>query len=150
MPGSYHSILVHIVFSTKDRQPWLTTEHREGIFAYMATILRDAGSDFALVNGHVEHAHVVCSLPVTLSPGDFVRKLKSCSSKWIRTNVEGLEDFRWQSGYAAFSFSRQQLPSVCRYVEHQQHHHQTKTFEDEYREFLALAAIEYDEQHLFG
>lgn len=150
MPGSFHSIFLHIVFSTQERQPYLVSEQRERVFDYMSAILRNLGCEFVLVNGYVEHVHVVCSLPVTLAPMELVGKLKCNSSKWMREGVEGLEDFRWQSGYAAFSFSRRQLPSVCRYVGNQQHHHQTTTFEDEYREFLALAAVAYDEEYLFG
>jgi putative transposase len=150
MPGSFHSILLHVVFSTHKRQPLLIEAQRESIFAYMAGILRNLGCDFVLVNGHADHAHVVCSLPVTLSPQDLVRRLKSSSSKWLREEVEGMEDFQWQTGYAAFSFSNRQRNAVWRYVQNQEEHHRTRTFEEEYRKFLDMAAIEYDESHLFG
>lgn len=150
MPGSFHSIFLHIVFSTHERRPYLEREQQERVFDYMSATLRNLGCEFVLVNGHVEHVHVVCSLPVTLAPMDLVGKLKCNSSKWMRESLEGLEDFHWQSGYAAFSFSRRQLGSVQRYVRNQQHHHQKQTFEDEYREFLALAAIGYEEEYLFG
>jgi REP element-mobilizing transposase RayT len=150
MAGSYSSVYLHIVFSTQERRRFLVPERREAVFAYMAGILRNSGSQFVLVNGHVEHVHVVCTLPVTLALSDLVAQLKGSSSKWMRESVEGLEDFHWQSGYAAFSFSRRQLEGVRNYVHHQEDHHRTLSFEDEYREFLALAAIEFDEQYLFG
>lgn len=150
MPGSFHSIFLHIVFSTHERRPFLLSEQREAVHHYMAGILRKLGCDHVLVNGHVEHVHVVCTLPVSLAPMDLVGKLKCNSSKWMRESVESMEQFQWQSGYAAFSFSRRQLPAVCRYVRNQEEHHRVKTFEEEYREFLELAAIEYEEQYLFG
>ncbi|MCW5966403.1 MAG: IS200/IS605 family transposase [Bryobacterales bacterium] len=150
MAGSFHSILLHIVFSTHQRRPFLIPGRRELVFAYIAGILRRLGCDFVVVNGHVEHVHVVCSLPANLSPQELVRRVKSSSSKWLHEEVEGLQDFQWQRGYAAFSFSRRQLSPVCRYVERQEDHHSTTSFEEEYRDFLKLAQIEFDDRYLLG
>lgn len=150
MPGSYQRVLLHIVFSTHQRTPSLTPERRNRIFPYMGGLLRELGCEFVMVNGFTDHAHVICSLPVSHSLMDLVGKLKANSSKWIRRAVPEMEDFHWQTGYAAFSFSRKQLDAVCRYVQRQEFHHQTRTFEEEYRELLDLAGVVYEEQHLFA
>ena len=150
MAGSFSSVYLHIVFSTHRRQPYLVPEQREAIFAYMAGLLRNIGCQFALVNGVADHVHVVCTLPVSVAQAELVAKLKGNSSHWIRDSLKDMQDFRWQTGYAAFSFSRRQLPAVCRYVDRQEAHHRTRTFEDEYREFLKMAAIEFEERYVFG
>lgn len=150
MAGSFSSLYVHLVFSTRNREPWLAPEHRKEIFAYMAANLHELGCEFVLVNGATDHVHVVCTLPVTLPLAELVAKLKGNSMEWIRDSRKDMERFHWQSGYAAFTFSRKQLDAVRRYVHHEEQHHRLKTFEEEYRELLQRAAIEYEEQHLFG
>jgi REP element-mobilizing transposase RayT len=150
MAGSFSSLYVHLVFSTRNREPLLAPAHRQDIFAYMAAILRESGCEFVLVNGVADHVHVVCTLPVSVTLAELVAKLKGNSSHWIRKCREDMTDFRWQSGYAAFSFARKNLDAVRRYVNHQETHHRHKTFDQEYRELLTMASIEFEDRYLLG
>jgi putative transposase len=150
MAGSFSSVYLHLVFSTRNREPLLAPEQQKPVFAYMAAILRKLGCEFVLVNGIADHVHVICTLPVTLPLADLVRNVKGGSSRWIRDSREGMTDFGWQSGYAVFSFSRKHLDAVRRYVSNQEAHHLRKTFDEEYRELLQMAAIEFDDRYLLG
>ena len=150
MAGSFSSLYVHLVFSTRNREPLLAPEHRGDLFDYMAGILRQLGCEFVLVNGVADHVHVVCTLPVSVTLAELVAKLKGNSSRWIRERREEMTAFRWQSGYAAFSFARKNLDAVRRYVDHQGAHHRQKTFAQEYRELLTMASVEFDDRYLLG
>jgi REP element-mobilizing transposase RayT len=149
MPQSLSKLIVHIIFSTKNREPWLDSNIRARIHAYLATICRDLGAEVAHVGGVADHVHLVTTLPRTLSQAEFVEQIKKTSSKWIKTLDAKYRGFFWQRGYAAFSVSRSQLDAVLQYINGQKEHHRTRTFQEEYRELLRKHGVDFDERYVW-
>ena len=149
MPQSFGSLHCHIIFSTKDREPWLDLDVRPRMHAYLATICRDLGADVVRVGGVADHVHVVTTLPRTVSQAQFIEQIKKVSSKWLKTLDVRLHGFFWQRGYGAFSVSLSQLGAVLRYVDTQREHHRTRTFQEEYRELLHKHAVDFDERYVW-
>jgi REP-associated tyrosine transposase len=139
MPQSLSKVIVHIIFSTKDREPWLDHEIRARMHAYLVTVCRDMDGEAYRVGGVSDHVHIVTTLPRTLSQADLSEPMKTTSSKWIKGLAPKCIAFHWQRGYADFSVSPSQLGPVLDYVSTQEDHHRTRTFQDEYREFFAQA-----------
>jgi putative transposase len=149
MPQSLSNVLLHIVFSTKDRQPWLDRGVRPRMHAYLSTICRDLGADFVHAGGLSDHAHVVTALPRTVSQAKMIEEIKKKSSKWMKGLDSRYRGFFWQRGYAAFSVSASQLKAVLAYVDGQREHHQTRTFQEEYRELLRKHRVDFDERYVW-
>jgi REP element-mobilizing transposase RayT len=149
MPQSLSKVIIHIIFSTKDREPWLDRGVRPRMHAYVATICRDLNAEMFLVGGVADHLHVVTTLPRTLSQADFVEAMKKMSSKWIKALDSKYRGFYWQRGYGAFSVSPSQLGAVLKYVESQEEHHRSRSFQEEYRDFLSKYGIEFDERYVW-
>jgi putative transposase len=149
MPQSLSKLIVHIIFSTKDREPWLDSKVRPRMHAYLATICRDAGTEFVHVGGVADHVHIVTMLPRTLSQAQLIEQIKKTSSKWIKAVDTRYRTFAWQRGYGAFSVSPSQLETVLRYVKKQPEHHRTHTFQEEYRALLRKYGIDFDERYVW-
>ena len=149
MPQSLSKVILHIIFSTKDRESWLESHVRPGVHAYLATICRDLGAELVHVGGVADHVHIVTTLPRTLSQADLVEQIKKVSSKWIKTLDARYRDFFWQRGYGAFSVSPSQLEALLQYIEAQQEHHRTRTFQEEYRELLHRHGVDFDERYVW-
>ena len=149
MAQSLSKVLLHIIFSTKNREPWLDSNVRPRMHAYLATICRDAGADFVLVGGVSDHVHIVTTLARTLSQAQLIEEIKKASSKWVKALDAPYRGFFWQRGYAAFSVSPSQLDSVLEYVNKQQEHHRTRTFQEEYRELLRKHGVDFDERFVW-
>ncbi len=149
MPQSLSKVIIHTIFSTKNREPWLDSATRPRMHAYLATICRDLGGEAFCVGGVSDHVHVVTTLPRTLSQAELIEQIKKPSSKWIKAFGARYRGFSWQRGYAAFSMSPSQLEVVLQYVQRQEEHHRTHTFQDEYRELLRRHNIEFDEQYVW-
>ena len=149
MAQSLSKVLLHIIFSTKNREPWLDSNVRPRMHAYLATICRDAGADFVLVGGVSDHVHIVTTLTRTLSQAQLIEEIKKASSKWVKALDARYRGFFWQRGYAAFSVSPSQLDSVLEYVNKQQEHHRTRTFQEEYRELLRKHGVDFDERFVW-
>ncbi len=146
MAQSLSKVLLYIIFSTKTREPWLDSNVRPRMHAYLATICRDAGTDFVRVGGVSDHVHIVTTLARTLSQAQLIEEIKKASSKWVKALDARYRGFFWQRGYAAFSVSPSQLDSVLEYVNKQQEHHRTRTFQEEYRELLRKHGVNFDER----
>jgi REP element-mobilizing transposase RayT len=149
MPQSLSKVILHISFSTKNREAWLDPNVRPRMHAYLATICRDLNGDFVHVGGVSDHVHIVTTLPRTLSQAQFVEQIKKTSSKWMKGVDAHCRGFFWQKGYAAFSVSPSQLDAVLEYVDTQQEHHRTRTFQEEYRELLRRHGIDFDERYVW-
>lgn len=149
MPQSLSKVIVHIIFSTKDREPWLDRAVRPRMHAYLATICRDLNAEAFLVGGVSDHVHLVATLPRTLSQADLIEDVKKTSSKWIKALGPDYRGFAWQRGYGAFSVSPSQLRDVLKYVETQEEHHRTRTFQEEYLEFLGKHGIQFEERFVW-
>jgi REP element-mobilizing transposase RayT len=149
MPQSLSKVIIHIIFSTKDREPWLDRDVRLRMHGYVATICRDLSAEAFLVGGVADHLHIVTPLPRTLSQAAIVETVKKTSSKWIKALDPKYRGFYWQRGYGAFSVSPGQLDAALEYVESQEEHHRARSFQEEYRGFLAKYGIEFDERYVW-
>ncbi|MGI8437922.1 MAG: IS200/IS605 family transposase [Chthoniobacterales bacterium] len=149
MPQSLSHVVVHLIFSTKDREPFLDAEVRPRLHAYLATICRDLGGEAFRVGGPADHVHLLVTLPRTVSQADLIEQVKTTSSKWIKSLGSRYEQFYWQRGYGAFSVSASELPSALQYVENQAEHHRTRTFQEEYREILRKHDVQFDERYVW-
>jgi REP element-mobilizing transposase RayT len=149
MPQSLSKVILHIIFSTKDREPWIDSSVRPRLHAYLATICRDLGGQTLRVDGVADHVHIVTTLPRTLSQAQMIEQVKKTSSKWVKILDPRYRGFFWQRGYGAFSVSVSQLDAVLQYLQTQEEHHRTRTFQEEYRELLRRHEIEFDERYVW-
>ena len=149
MCRSLSKVILHIIFSTKNREPWLDSDVRPRMHAYLATICRDLGAELVHVGGGSDHVHIMTMLPRTLSQAQLIEQINKASSKWIKALDARYRGFFWQRGYGAFSVSPSQLEAVLQYIETQQEHHRTRTFQEEYRELLRGHGIDFDERYLW-
>lgn len=147
MPQSLSRVLVHLVFSTKHRQPFIDPDKRKSVFSYLAGTLKNLDCPSIIVGGMPDHVHLLFAQARTLSISKIVEELKKESSKWAKSLVD--PEFYWQNGYGAFSVSPSQSPKVVHYIETQEAHHQTRTFQDEYRELLRNHELEWDERYVW-
>ena len=149
MPQSLSSILIHLIFSTKNREPFLTPEIDAELYAYMAAIFKAMKSPALIINGTTDHLHTLFSLSRVATIADLVEEVKTESSKWIKRKGIQFRDFYWQSGYGSFSIGQSQVSTVKRYIGRQKQHHRRVTFQDEYRKFLKAYDVEYDERYVW-
>jgi len=149
MPQSLANILVHLVFSTKDRAPTIGQEIRDELHRYLSTACRTCGCPALRVGGTADHVHMLFSLSRTTTVADVVQTVKADSSKWAKTKGTPYEHFSWQAGYGAFSISQSQVGRLTRYIAEQVTHHTTGTFQDEFRALLRKYEIEYDERYVW-
>ncbi|HZU38636.1 MAG TPA: IS200/IS605 family transposase [Gemmataceae bacterium] len=149
MPQSFGSLYVHLVFSTKGRQPWIDADLESRLYEYMGGILRAEKSALLAAGGMPDHLHLLVSLSRELSIADTLRLIKANSSKWIHETFPERQQFAWQAGYGAFSVSFSNLPQVKGYIARQAEHHRVRTFQDEFREFLRRHELEWDERYVW-
>ena len=149
MPQSLSAILVHLVFSTKNREPFITDAIEKELHPYMATIFRGLKSVSLTIDGTADHVHILFPLSRVIKIADLVEEVKTESSKWIKTKGPEFGNFHWQRGYGAFSIGQSQVPTLKRYLARQKVHHQRVTFQDEYLKFLTSYGIEYDERYVW-
>lgn len=149
MPQSLSLVAVHVIFSTKDRCPSLTPDIRSRLHAYLATVARNADCEAYRVGGVADHVHLALRLSRTITIADLVETLKTSSSKWVKRQSRGLAGFAWQRGYGCFSVSPKDIPVLCDYIETQDERHKTRTFQDEFREFLTKYGVTFDEAYVW-
>jgi len=149
MPQSLASILIHVVFSTKHRTPFIQPEIEDELFAYLATACRSLNCPALKVGGTDDHVHLLCSLARTVTVADLLEGIKTDSSKWIKTKGGVYQRFAWQNGYGAFSIGQSQTATVKRYITNQRQHHRRQCFQDEFRELCDRYEIDYDERYVW-
>jgi len=142
---SFVSCLVHVVFSTKERRPFLTGENRELLHRYLSGIARNHKTKALAVGGVEDQVHVLLSLPSTLELAKAVQLLKGNSSKWIHEKFPILKDFAWQEGYGAFSIGISGVNETTAYIQNQVEHHRKLSFRDELKLILKKHNIDYEE-----
>ena len=148
MPQSLSQILVHIIFSTKNREPFLKDAGvRKEMHAYLAAVLEKYDSRAWLVGGTADHVHVLCDLSHSQTLAKVVGESKRSSSRWVKT--KGITRFYWQAGYGAFSVSCTNAATVKQYIAEQDRHHARRSFQDEYRVFLRGHRLEFDERYVW-
>ena len=149
MPQFLSSILVHLIFSTKNREPFITEPVEKELHPYMASIFRALKSPSLTIDGTTDHVHILFSLGRVIRIADLLEEVKTESSKWIKTKGPAFRRFHWQKGYGAFSIGQSQVPILKRYIAKQELHHQRITFQDEYRRLLKTYGIDYDERYVW-
>jgi REP element-mobilizing transposase RayT len=150
MAQSLSKLWTHLIFSTKERFPFLSDERiRRDMQAYLATVLRSYDCETIVVNGTANHVHCLFALSRKYSISTVVKEIKRTSSSWIKEVAPTLSKFHWQNGYGVFSVSQSHVGRLCHYIENQERHHRRRTFEDEYREFLKKYEIKYDERYVW-
>jgi putative transposase len=149
MPQSLSRVLVHLVFSTKNREPVLLPAIRSELHPYLAVVLKNDNCPSLQVGGVEDHVHLLFALSRTRSIAQVVENVKTSSSKWLKTKGAALADFHWQNGYGVFTVGRSEVDGVIHYIRHQEEHHRTTTFQTEYRGFLVQHEIEYDERYVW-
>ena len=150
MPQSLVQIYVHLVFSTKNRAPFLEDcGLRARLHAYLTGICEHQGSPSLRVGGTEDHAHILCRLSKSLDISTLVRELKRDSSKWIKDENRRLAEFYWQQGYGAFSVSPSHIAAPVAYIRDQEKHHRKETFQDEFRRLCKKYRVEIDERYVW-
>ena len=151
MSQSLAKVLVHIVYSTKGRRPWLKDEEiRRQLYAFKATILRDNVDSPALIIGGMEdHIRALCLLSRKFAIKDVIEEAKTETTKWLKKQGPQYRDFHWQSGYGIFSVSESNAEEVKRYIANQQQHHRRMSFQDEVRSLLKKHQVEWDERYIW-
>ncbi len=149
MAQSLSQILLHLVFSTKNREPWVRPEVRPALHAYLAGAVRALNAEAYRVGGVADHVHIACTLPRTLSVSKLLEEIKKSSSAWIKQQTPTCQGFAWQAGYGAFSLGQSQLAALIAYIDNQEEHHRKRTFKEEYIEFLKLYGVDYDERYVW-
>lgn len=149
MPQSLACILVHVVFSTKNREPFLRDEERDSLHAFIGGVVRQMNGTLLDAASVSDHIHLLISHPRTAAPADLVQDIKAASSKWLKTQAPRYAPFHWQSGYGAFSVSPSHRKKLGAYFAAQKTHHQDESFQDEYRRLLHKYEIEYDERYVW-
>ena len=149
MPQSLTKNYIHIVFSTKNRQPLILPSVESELYSYLGGICKNLECQPVMIGGHLDHVHVLCLLSKKLALMRLMEDMKSHSSKWIKTKDDRLKEFYWQNGYGAFSVNPYEVDVVIAYIRNQHEHHRKKTFQEEYRAFLEKYKIEYDERYVW-
>ena len=149
MPQSLSFNLTHIIFSTKDRYPFIEPKYRQDLYAYLAEIARNHNCECYRVGGVDDHVHLAIRLARTISVSDLVQELKRGSSKWFKSKSNLLSKFAWQRGHGSFSLSPKDLDSLIAYLTNEEKHHQKISFQDEYRKILSKYGMEWDERYVW-
>ena len=143
------NLLVHIVFSTKGREPIISNEYRGRLYSYIGGIIRSEGAEPLCIGGVEDHVHVATKIKSNHALSDLVRKIKANSSKWINDNHLSRGRFAWQNGYGGFSVSTSQIEKVRIYIENQAEHHKKKTFKEELIEILEKHGVDFDPKYMW-
>jgi putative transposase len=150
MPQSLAKVLLHTVFSTKHRAPFLRDKTvRSELHAYMASVLQALDCPAVIIGGVEDHVHILNLLSRTRTISQVLEEIKTSTSKWIKTKGASYQDFHWQNGYGVFSVSESKAPEVRHYIENQEEHHRTMTFQDEFRELCRRHGVPIDERYVW-
>ncbi len=142
MAQTLTSILLHVVFSTKNRATDIRPPTRERLWRYMAKV--------HIINGGPDHVHILFTLPPTACLADLMRLAKTNSSRWLRQQFPSQRGFAWQPGYAAFSVSHSRFDGVFEYIAHQERHHRSRSFEEELVSLLKKNELEFEEKYFWA
>jgi len=149
MSQSLSKILIHLVFSTKNREPIIRAEFENELHAYITGILRELESPLIEVGGVEDHVHILFNLSKKRALTEIVQEVKRGSSKWIKGQNQAAYDFYWQNGYGAFSVAQSNLDAVREYIRNQKEHHRKMAFQDEFRLLLKKYDVDFDERYVW-
>lgn len=149
MANTYTALNYHVIFSTKNREPWIQQEFEQRIWEYLGGIARHNHMTALCVGGIEDHVHILLRIPPVLAVSKAMQLLKGGSSHWIHDAFPELAGFGWQDGYGAFTVSQSAMEDTKRYIQRQREHHKKRTFKEEYITFLSKYQVEYDERYLW-
>jgi len=148
MANTFTSLHYHLIFSTKNREPWIENGIEQRVWSFLGGIARQNGMKPIEIGGMPEHVHMVLGISATMPVSKGVQFIKGGSSKWIKSEFPGKRGFAWQDGYGVFTVSKSNLLEVLEYVRHQTEHHRVKSFQEEYLAFLVRHEIDFDERYV--
>ena len=143
------SLMVHVIFSTKNREPFITPDIEPELFAYVGGILKNHESHLLDAGGTADHVHLLISQSKNVSTSSLMKDVKKDSSSWIKTKGRQFRNFHWQEGYGAFSIGRSEIPVLRKYIASQKEHHRKRSFQEELIDFVDEYGIAYDERFLW-
>jgi REP element-mobilizing transposase RayT len=149
MGHSYTNLLYHIIFSTKDRFPWLSDGIRPRLYDYLGGAVRNEGGAVLIINGMKDHVHIFARLRQDKSLSEFLRAIKASSSGWMHRTFMDQRGIAWQGGYGAFTVSQSQINRVKRYILNQESHHRRVSFQEELLALLKAHEVSFDERYLW-
>jgi putative transposase len=150
MANTFTCIRLHVVFSTKNRQRWITPDIEKNVWRYLGGICRDHGAKALMVGGVEDHVHLLIRVSPAVAISELMRRLKGESSKWISTEWPALAGFSWQDGYGAFSIGQAQVAQTIDYIARQRSRHARVDYADEFRKFVLAHELPVDERYLLG
>ena len=139
----------HIIFSTKHREKLILPHIEYELYSYLGGICNNLKCHTVKVGGHVDHVHILCMLSKQITISNLLEKIKTNSSKWIKTKGEAFKNFYWQDGYATFSVSPGHVEPLIGYIENQREHHSKIGFKEELLRILKKNDVDYDERYLW-
>lgn len=140
---------LHIVFSTKHREPLIYPPYEQELHAYLGGTCKELECPVLIVGGYTDHIHILCMLSQKIALMTLVQKVKAASSKWMKTKDKSLENFFWQDGYGAFSVNPSEVDVVIQYIKNQHVHHKKKNFKEEYTAFLKKYDVTFDDRYVW-
>lgn len=150
MGHTYTTVRVHAVFSTQGRRPLIAQDHQSRLWDYIGGLGKNHNIPIHAVGGIDNHAHVLLSVPPTMTLSKAIQTLKAYSSKWMNNEIMKNGRFTWQEGYAAFSVSQSNIAAVEDYIRHQPEHHKNHAFEDELKSLLIRHGVAFDDRYVLG
>lgn len=149
MPNTYTQIYIQTVFTVQNKTSLIGSKWKDELFKYITGIVQNNGHKLIAINGMPDHLHLFIGMKPNQSLSDLMQDVKGDSSKWIHQKGFVKGRFEWQAGFGAFSYSISQINTVVKYIDNQENHHKTKTFIEEYLEFLEKFDIPYDKRYIF-
>lgn len=146
--GSFTRLTYHIVFGTKYRKRSIGETIQERLYEYIGGTLRAKKGHLIEIGGVEDHVHLLAGLSPTSAVSDVIRDVKANSSKWLRDDRK-VDEFEWQKGFGAFTVSYDRIEAIQKYIRNQKEHHRTKSFQEEYVDFLQHHDIEFRPEYLF-
>jgi putative transposase len=150
MTHTYSKTFYHLVWSTKNRMPFIDANIKDPLYRFFNRVFENRKCKLHIINGMPDHVHLLVSLPLTITIPQVVQQAKVSSTKWIRKEFPGMQQFAWQEGMGAFTVGYSTFDNVKNYIANQEKHHQKKTFDEEYLEFLKKFNIPYDKRFVLG
>lgn len=149
MADTYSQIYIQIVFSVRNRKALIHESWETELYKYITGIIQNKGQKLIAINGMPDHIHIFIGMKPNCCLSDLVREIKKSSNSFINEKQFTKIPFYWQEGFGAFSYSFSHIDNVVNYILKQKSHHKTKSFKEEYLEFLNKFKIEYNEEYLF-
>jgi putative transposase len=149
MANAYTQVHLHLIFAVQNRRSLINEEWKTRLYEYITGIVQENTHKMLIINGMPDHLHLAIGMRPIQSISDLLQDIKGSSSAWINKNKLIKGKFEWQEGYGAFSYNKSLLPKLIDYIKNQEEHHKKKSFIQEYKEFLDLFEVEYDERYIF-